>query len=631
MIQILFGKEYYRRARPGQSTLGQAEVERCQRAIDRWRADPHSPGLNFERLGADKKQNHWSIRASKELRVILAVAFDGRTPKSAAVVNIGHHDAMYDWAKRRSYYTDLADPSAVIQSDNPAVSQHVDVEGASHPPVAFDEWMLFLSERQKRLVTRHHRGAARIRGAAGTGKTVIALHRAAELGRRYRDGRILVTTFSRSLCAHMKSLFERLPEAPDNVDIVNIDKLALDILGDTAGEVDIGKEAEAFETAFKRTVPTALAFRVGSEYLREEIRRVIKGRAATREEYLDAGRFERLGRIQSFKKVDREVCWNLREAWDREMQRRGLVGFEDRLVLARNCVWERDDPKYRSAIVDEGQDMTLVGMQLVRGLVAGKHGGKLRVDSILVFDDSAQRIYPGGFKPSWAGLDYTGYSDIIRRNYRNSKAIFEMARSVRGEVIVARDDGDDGAATDVEFERDEGVRPHLAVVEGGETPAALEIIRKLVDSGKFAHHEIAALAQHNRDVTAMERYLNGKGVPCVNLKDLRDGPLRAGVRIGTFDRAKGLEFRAVLIVRIGKSRFPLIAREEAADQRLPIEHAEIEGSNKDKEERQLHLDRLYAAMTRARDRLFLIADEEPCEEIARAFGRSGYEQTLLRT
>lgn len=258
--------------------------------------------------------------------MLLAVEFDIDKPKRAAVANIGHHDEVYEWARRRGYYTDLADSSVVIQPENPAVSQRADNGPLIAPPVAFDEWMLFLSKGQERLVSRHHRGAARIRGAAGTGKTVVALHRAAELGRRYRGHRILVTTFSRSLCVHMNSLFKRLPEPPENVDIVNIDKLASDILGQTAGRIDLAEANEAFAAAFEQTVPAALAARVGEAYLREEICRVIKGRDATREEYLDTGRFERLGAFsRSRKRTARPagtsarhgiVKWSVGAWWD---------------------------------------------------------------------------------------------------------------------------------------------------------------------------------------------------------------------------------------------------------------------------------------------------------------------------
>ena len=556
--------------------------------------------------------------------MILAVELDNNRPKRAAVVNVGHHDPTYDWAKRRNYYTDISDGSEVIQPDHPAVARRAGSGDGAIPPTEFDEWMLFLPGAQSRLVTRYHRGAARIRGAAGTGKTVIALHRAAELGRRYEGSKILFTTFSRSLCSHLRSLFERLPDPPGNVEIVNIDRLASTILGDAGGRFDRGQVDAAFDVAFEESVPSALAARLGNEYLREEIKRVIKGRAATREEYLDTGRFERVGRLQSLKRAEREICWNLLEAWDRELRRRAVVTFEDRLVRARNHVWEKDSPRYRSAIVDEGQDMTLVGVQLVRGLVAGKPERKLAVDALLVLDDSAQRIYPGGFKPAWANLDFSGYSDIIRVNYRNSRAIFSAARIMRGEAVVAKQDNDDGSAADVEFEREEGIRPDLSIVKAREVPEVLRIVRELVESKGYAYEEIAVLSQHNRDVDALQKYLHRKAVPCSNLSELRSGPLGEGVRVGTFDRAKGLEFRAVLLVRLGKSRFPPDQQALEVQQTLSDGDTALALTGTDQEQRQLHLDRLYAAMTRARDRLFLIADEEPCEEILRAFPNFGY-------
>ncbi len=590
------------------------EIRLCQDAIRQWQAEPYAPGLKFEFLGSESGKNHWSIRASRELRVILAVEFEDNRPKRAAVMNIGHHDAMYDWSRRRRYQTDLDDPSTVLQADHPAARRTSGADPAV-PPADFDEWMLFLSPKQRRLVERHHTGAARIRGAAGTGKTVLALHRAAVLGRRYADQRILVTTFSRSLCVHAESLFRRLPDAPENVVFRNVDALAAGVLGDDL-PVHLERVNRAFESAYRETVPDWLAERVGKSYLREEIRRVIKGRDARKEEYLDTGRFERLGRIQSFRLRDREICWQLREAWDREMRRLGTVSFEDRLVAARDRVRKESRPAYRSAIIDEGQDMTLVGVQFVRGLVAGPPSAELLNDSILVLDDSAQRIYSGGFRPAWADLDYSRYSDTIRTNYRNCRSIFEAARAVRGDIVVAQDGNDDGAATDVQFERDQDALPVLLRSATDETTTVLESVEKLVRSG-FRDRDIGVLMLHNSDADAVLERFSGRDIPAVGLKELRSNRLGPGVRVGTFDRAKGLEFRAVYIMRVGRSRFPFDDHDSPVCRPSP-DGTDAPQSGQELELRQLRLDRLYVAMTRARDRLFLVADEEPCREIGNA-------------
>ncbi len=618
---IGFGKEYFRQANAKRSSLQKDDRERCFVAVEKFLTAHGNPGLNFERLGSGERKNHWSIRASQELRVILAVDPPVK-PDKFAPVNMGHHDPMYQWAERQDFHTDLADPAAVYRQNgaanaNPAI-----------PPLNFEEWMLFLPQEQRRLTTRYHSGAARIRGAAGTGKTVIALHRAAELGRRYAPKRILFTTFSRSLCTQMQELFQRLPNAPGNVDFLNIDRVAWDTLKNakrSTGKIDRDNSRKvntAFEAAYQSVVSGTPLERLGRDYIKEEIDRVIKSRAAAKTEYLDTGRFERRGRMQSLKKRDRETCWRLREEWDREMHARGAVSFPDLLIRARDLVQQRQEGSWRAVIVDEAQDMTLVGMQLVRALVAGAAENELPQDGILMLDDAAQRIYAGGFKPAWAKLDFSNQSKILRTNYRNERAIFRAARAIRGDTLVVREDNDDGAAAlDMKFERSQSVRPVFwRVGPLGESPAIADKVCSLVDEAGFKPQEIGVLTFRKKDTARLIRFLNkrfkqrmAKAASCVNLEHLRRKALDSGVRVGTFDRAKGLEFRAVFIPRLGRSHFPGDAVEQngASD-------AAPELGDEEKEARLLQLTRLYVAMTRARDHLYLIADEEPCEEIEAA-------------
>ena len=426
-----------------------------------------------------------------------------------------------------------------------------------------------------------------------------------------------MTSFVRSLCNHMSERFRRMPERPPNVEFFNVDRLArtLDQRDVKRKEVDA-----AFEAAYVATVPHPKRERLNREYLREEIRRVIKGRDARQDHYLDTGTFERLGRIRSFKLADRRLCWRLREVWDHEMQKRQTVDFADRLIRARDLAQE-SDPVFRAAIVDESQDMTQVQMQFVRALVGGHPQEDLRCDAILALDDAAQRIYPGGFRPKWAGLDFQGNSSFLKRNFRNTKQIFNAARMVRGEVIVGKDDNDDGASEDVIFDRGEGERPRLIVTQKKEVSEILTGISTLLNEG-YQPEEISVLTRRNEEVKQILDSLRKQeeGIRCIDLKELttavRLGP---GVRIGTFDRAKGMEFRAVIIPRLGASRFPLHPDESKTSQlRLDVRGSNRDATEEEKELRQLNLDRLYVAMTRARDRLYLIADEQPCPEIEHA-------------
>ena len=106
-MQILYGKEYQRKAlNPLAWGFRPEESRRCVNAVEKFLGNPYRPGLNFERLGSGRKQNHCSIRASRELRVILAVEPNGTQPRRVGLLNMGHHDPMYDWARRQGHYTD---------------------------------------------------------------------------------------------------------------------------------------------------------------------------------------------------------------------------------------------------------------------------------------------------------------------------------------------------------------------------------------------------------------------------------------------------------------------------------------------------------------------------------------------
>jgi len=92
------------------------------------------------------------------------------------------------------------------------------LEALLAPPI--EEWMAFLHPDQAKLVRRSFSGPARIRGAAGTGKTVVGLHRAAYLARS-RPGKVLVTTYVRTLPVVLGSLLKRMaPEVADRVEFV---------------------------------------------------------------------------------------------------------------------------------------------------------------------------------------------------------------------------------------------------------------------------------------------------------------------------------------------------------------------------------------------------------------------------
>ncbi len=69
----------------------------------------------------------------------------------------------------------------------------------------WERWAVFLHPEQRKLVEKHFSGPARVSGTAGTGKTIVALHRAAHLARSHPQARVLLTTFSEPLANSLRA------------------------------------------------------------------------------------------------------------------------------------------------------------------------------------------------------------------------------------------------------------------------------------------------------------------------------------------------------------------------------------------------------------------------------------------
>lgn len=605
-----------------------ADQARCVTAMLKFVDNPTSSGLNLEKIGSNPHGNLWSIRASQELRILLAE--DGGR---YILVNAGHHDPMYDWAGQRQHRVDPASETVIdLQAPiagrllslrgghsvegNELQAKADSVDSASIQELIqrvfsgdFAEWELFLHPEQKPLVSRHWSGAARIRGAAGTGKTVIGLHRLAALANRYPNDTMLFTTFSRSLADDFQRRFHKLPMAPANVEFANIDRI---VYRYDSRPVDSSATQQTYAVAYEEVMAESQSEQLGKEYLKDEIERVIKGNGIQCiEEYLSV---ERLGRKRSFSRAIRKLVWKLSEVWDRKLHDRKVVRYIDRKIRARDVAQTASRGRYRCVIVDEAQDMTLVEMQLVRALVAGASENPVPKDGMLILDDPAQRIYPGGFRPRWAGIEIAGRSYQLTRNYRNLPAIYRAAKRVRGNDLVAVEDEEDWTILDAElsFPEADSERPMQVLVDSiRETAFLRDKIRETHAQKGFNFSDMAIFFKHNRQVDATIKYLESEDIPCQQLT--RDGVSGEGVRVGTYDRAKGLEFRVVFIPSLGKTLFPQ-SREDADSMGQTVDADQV------RESRQLELDRLYIAMTRARERLLMIADEDPCDEIRRALG-----------
>ncbi|MXY51447.1 MAG: AAA family ATPase [Gammaproteobacteria bacterium] len=474
-----------------------------------------------------------------------------------------------------------------------------------------EDWMLFLHPEQRAIVDRHYSGPARVRGSAGTGKTVVAIHRAAALAQRdATPGKptILFTTFIKSLPPVFKNLYQRLPNAvPGAVEFVHIDRLANRVCRE-AGIVPALNKAhidQAFDGAWADVVGPGTPLRTSRltrYYVRDEVREVIKGRGIdSLDEYL---RMERTGRRTRFTSAMRRQAWTLREEWDRRMAAAGVTDFPDVVRWARDLARKRQSPTFRSAIVDEGQDFTLVGLQFVQALVAPARQPD-SPNGLFIVGDGAQKIYPGGFTLAQAGIDVRGNSSVLRVNYRNSHEIITAAMACTGSEQV-----DDIGETYLRGDEDvrgisarQGVKPVLfrGGDFGGQIRYVAETAKRLANAASLDLGDIGVLAPTNKLVNQTQGGLQAMSVDCQPLANF-DGTSTSRVKIGTFKRAKGLEFKVVFLLGLGDDSFPSPKRHWQT-----VEEYE--------ERRALETTELFVAMTRARDGLFLICDDEPCDAI----------------
>jgi hypothetical protein len=475
-------------------------------------------------------------------------------------------------------------------------------QAAALAAAPIEEWMIFLHPDQRAVCERRFEGPARVRGSAGTGKTVVALHRAAVLARRVRecgDERpILFTTFIKSLPPVFESLYGRMPRTgAGEVEFAHIDRVARAVcsaVGDNPPFVDRDKVTSAFSSACRKIIHPGSQLaraRFTRSYLRQEITYVIKGRGLRNlAEYLA---IERTGRRTRISEPLRAEVWALHEEWDRQMARRGTIDFPDVLLRALDHARRGAAVTYSGAIIDEAQDLTLVGLQLVRYLVNGGPGADVP-DGLFIVGDGAQRIYPGGFTLGQAGVEVRGRTTVLRRNYRNTREIIGAAMTVAGREIVD-DLGDEMARADAEADAERsGMNPVLVLASGFDDEMRFigEEIRRLVDSGAIGHGDMAVSAATNDQVKRIAATLAPMGIPVQRLEDY-DGTPTPRVKVGTHFRIKGLEFKVVFLPCLGAGEFP---RKRAPGQDL----AEYE------EERSRSISQLYVAMTRARDGLFLL-------------------------
>jgi hypothetical protein len=449
-----------------------------------------------------------------------------------------------------------------------------------------EEWMAFLHPDQARLARRSFNGPSRIRGAAGTGKTVVGLHRAAYIART-RSGKVLVTTFVRTLPDVLSALMHRMaPDLVDRVEFRGVYGFALNLLKSRGVpcKLDNQQADRLFERAWRDTGRQQTLGHIDNNmsYWKDEVLGVIKGRGLTRfEQYAT---LPRVGRRRGLTSENRFAVWSLYTAYDAALRQSRINDFADVILLAEQSLLKTPLEGYSAVVIDEAQDLSCAMIRMLHAIVGD------RPDGLNLIGDGQQTIYPGGYSLAEAHVSIAGRGVILSKNYRNTAEIAQFAAS-----LVAGDE-----FFDIEGTQSRGDAP-VQIMRHGPKPkvnrftsralhdhSLVEHVKKLLSAGTQLG-DIGILTHTNYAAGDVTRALAAIDIPSVDLLKYDGKPIDA-VKVGTIKRAKGLEFKQVLVVRTPPQLLESVPYgiDSAASERRELDRRE-----------------LYVAMTRARDGLWV--------------------------
>jgi len=454
-----------------------------------------------------------------------------------------------------------------------------------------EKWRVFLHPAQRKLVAKNFSGAARVLGGAGTGKTVVAMHRAKYLAKKTKEkGSILFTTFTANLAADIQENLRQLCDVEEMkcFDILNLDQWLTKYLkseGYNARIIFSDKEIkELWELALSEA-DAALTF--GYEFFEEEWRRVVLPQEAlSKVAYMKATRTGRGTRLDRSKRIE---VWKVMEAYLNLMKERGVrdvnYAYYECASLLRN---KKQGGLYKHVIVDEGQDLSDSGLRLVRAIAGEEHA-----NDIFIVGDSHQRIYKNRAVLSKCGINVRGRSSILKINYRTTEEIRKAALAVLQGLPF--DDLDGETLDDNCQSLTHGSQPCINRFKTAEEEMDFLVKEiKGLEAGGVALADICLAARTHGLLDKYKQGLVESGLDVVeitaNKSDNRNVP---GVRIATMHRVKGLEFPYVFIAAVNDGVLPLSLALTGADKVSVEENMTAEKSL------------LYVAMTRAKKAVYL--------------------------
>jgi hypothetical protein len=458
----------------------------------------------------------------------------------------------------------------------------------------WERWTVFLHPAQRELVERRFGGPARVSGTAGTGKTIVAIHRAAYLARTNPDARVLLTTYSDTLANALRIKLGRLigtePRLRERIDVESLDSVARRLHSILLGPAEVASREVVRNLVRDSAMGAEHAYSL--PFLVSEWRDVVDAwQIGSWVDYRDVAR---LGRKTRVPEKRRQQLWVVFDRMREELARKKLLTQADIYSRLAAHITASGRPPYDFVVVDEAQDLSVSQLRFLAALGSG------RPDALFFTGDLGQRIFQLPFSWRSLGVDIRGRSGTLRINYRTSHQIRAQADRLLG-LEVSDVDGNNEKRGDA-ISVFNGPAPVIRVLDdqGAETEVVGRWLADRAAEGVPAS-EMGVFVRSDAELARAQAAVTAAGLQGAIL-DETVKPARDQVSIATMHLTKGLEFRAVAVMACDDEVVPLQARiQEVAD----------DGDLEDAYDTERHL--LYVACTRARDHL-LVTGVKPASE-----------------
>ena len=459
----------------------------------------------------------------------------------------------------------------------------------------WEKWTVFLHPEQRQWVERDYTGPARISGSAGTGKTIVALHRAVHLARMHPEARVLLTTFSDTLANALHTKLKRLlgsePRLAERIDVHSLDAIGLRLYKAHCGPARLASRDVILEL-LRAAAGAVPGHKFSLHFLFTEWDQVVDAwQLENWEAYRDVAR---LGRKTRLPEAQRAVLWSIFERARDGLREKKMVTPAGMFTALAAALAKSKQPPFDFAVVDEAQDISVAHLRFFAAI------GASRANALFFAGDLGQRIFQQPFSWKSLGVDIRGRSRTLRVNYRTSHQIRQQADRLLGPEVADVDGNTENRSDTISVFN--GPPPTIRVLKSvsEETKSVGAWLAEQSKAGVLPH-EFGVFVRSPAQVDRAKAAVQEAKMP-FKLLDEHVETASGHVSISTMHLAKGLEFRAVVVMACDDEVIPLQERIETIGDDADLQEVY---------DTERHL--LYVACTRARDHL-LVTSVEPASE-----------------